>query len=51
MSVTGRILIVDDEANARSALAELCAKRVPVETAADGFRARPSWPSFHPMSS
>ncbi len=49
MSVTGRILIVDDEANARSALAELLREEgYSVETAADGFKALPKLAEFSP---
>ncbi len=42
MEPRGRILIVDDEANARMALAELLRDEgYGVETAADGFKALP----------
>jgi len=42
MPQSGRILVVDDEANARSALAELLREEgYTVETAADGFKALP----------
>ena len=49
MSVSGRILVVDDEANARSALAELLREEgYAVETAADGFKALPKLEEFAP---
>ena len=49
MSQSGRILIVDDEANARSALAELLREEgYSVETAADGFKALPKLDEFAP---
>ena len=49
MSKTGRILVVDDEANARSALAELLREEgYLVETAADGFKALPKLDEFAP---
>ena len=42
MDPKGRILIVDDEANARMAMAELLRDDgYAVETAADGFKALP----------
>jgi DNA-binding NtrC family response regulator len=45
----GRILIVDDEVNARTALAELLAKAgYAVETAADGFKALGKMDEFEP---
>src|SRR5262249_46631498 len=44
-----RILIVDDEANARTALAELLRDEgYAVETAADGFKALPKLDEFAP---
>ena len=44
-----RILIVDDEANARTALAELLRDEgYSVETAADGFKALPKLEDFSP---
>ncbi len=44
-----RILIVDDEANARSALSELLKEEgYAVETAADGFKALGKLPDFNP---
>ena len=49
MQPKGRILIVDDEANARSALAELLRDEgYAVETAADGFKALPKLEEFEP---
>jgi DNA-binding NtrC family response regulator len=49
MSGRGRILIVDDEANARTALAELLRDEgYSVETAADGFKALPKLEEFGP---
>jgi DNA-binding NtrC family response regulator len=49
MSSTGRILIVDDEANARTALAELMRDEgYTVEMAADGFKALPKLEEFAP---
>jgi len=46
---TGRILVVDDEAIARSALAELLRDEgYQVETAADGFKALPKLQEFSP---
>ena len=45
----GRILIVDDESNARSALAELLSDEgYVVETATDGFKALPKLQEFAP---
>ena len=45
----GRILIVDDEANARTALADLLRDEgYAVETAADGFKALPKLEDFAP---
>jgi DNA-binding NtrC family response regulator len=49
MEPRGRILVVDDEANARSALAELLREEgYSVETAADGFKALPKLEEFAP---
>jgi DNA-binding NtrC family response regulator len=49
MEPRGRILVVDDEANARSALAELLKEEgYQVETAADGFKALPKLDDFAP---
>src|SRR6185436_1306291 len=49
MEQKGRILIVDDEANARMALAELLRDEgYSVETAADGFKALPKLDDFSP---
>ncbi len=49
MTHRGRILIVDDEANARTALAELLRDEgFQVETAADGFKALPKLEEFGP---
>jgi len=49
MTPRGRILIVDDEANARTALAELLRDDgYTVETAADGFKALPKLDDFAP---
>jgi DNA-binding NtrC family response regulator len=49
MKSRGRILIVDDEANARTALAELLRDEgYGVETAADGFKALPKLDDFAP---
>lgn len=49
MEARGRILVVDDEANARSALAELLREEgYAVETAADGFKALPKLEEFGP---
>jgi DNA-binding NtrC family response regulator len=49
MDGRGRILIVDDEANARTALAELLHEEgYQVETAADGFKALPKLEEFAP---
>ncbi|HEX2675736.1 MAG TPA: response regulator, partial [Polyangiales bacterium] len=45
----GRVLIADDEANARTALAELLREEgYAVETAADGFKALPKLEEFAP---
>ncbi|MEN9578278.1 MAG: hypothetical protein RJA70_1287 [Pseudomonadota bacterium] len=45
----GRILVVDDEANARNALAEILRDEdYLVETAADGFKALPKLEDFRP---
>ncbi len=49
MQSKGRVLIVDDEANARTALAELLREEgYQVETAADGFKALPKLADFSP---
>ncbi len=49
MARTGRILIVDDEVNARTALAELLRDEgYDVETAADAFKALGKYESFSP---
>src|SRR5687768_9834632 len=49
MARTGRILVVDDESNARTALAELLRDEgYAVETAADGFKALPKLDDFGP---
>jgi DNA-binding NtrC family response regulator len=49
MSAHGRILIVDDEVNARTALAELLREEgYQIETAADGFKALPKLEEFEP---
>jgi DNA-binding NtrC family response regulator len=49
MPKTGRILVVDDEVNARSALAELLRDEgYDVETAADAFKALGKYESFAP---
>jgi DNA-binding NtrC family response regulator len=49
MEPRGRLLIVDDEANARTALAELLRDEgYSVETAADGFKALPKLDDFGP---
>ncbi len=46
---TGKILVVDDEANARTALAEILKDEgYAVETAADGFKALPKLRDFSP---
>lgn len=46
---SARILVVDDEANARNALAELLRDEgYSVETAADGFKALPKLEAFQP---
>src|SRR5690606_24888005 len=46
---TGKILVVDDEANARTALAEILKDEgYSVETAADGFKALPKLRDFSP---
>ena len=48
----GSILVVDDEANARAALAELLRDEgYRVETAADGFKALGKLRNFRPTSS
>jgi two-component system, NtrC family, response regulator AtoC len=48
-STKGRVLVVDDEANARSALADLLRDEgYEVETAADGFKALGKLPEFAP---
>ncbi len=52
MGSSGRILVVDDEANARTALGELLREEgYQVETAADGFKALASSTSSRPTSS
>jgi len=49
MEPRGRLLVVDDEANARTALAELLREEgYSVETAADGFKALPKLDEFAP---
>jgi DNA-binding NtrC family response regulator len=49
MSSRGRVLIVDDEVNARTALGELLREEgYAVETAADGFKALPKLDEFAP---
>ena len=49
MDPRGRILVVDDEVNARTALAELLRDEgYTVETAADGFKALPKLEEFAP---
>src|SRR5262245_43734771 len=49
MENRGRILVVDDEANARTALAELLRDEgYAVETAADGFKALPKLDELAP---
>ena len=49
MSRSGRILVVDDEANARAALAELLRDEgFEVETAADAFKALGTHEAFTP---
>src|SRR5438034_5139529 len=49
MPRSGRILVVDDEANARTALAELLRDEgYEVETAADAFKALGKYDSFAP---
>jgi DNA-binding NtrC family response regulator len=49
MNRTGRILIVDDEANARTALVALLGEEgFSVESAADGFKALPKLEEFAP---
>jgi DNA-binding NtrC family response regulator len=49
MDPRGRILVVDDEVNARTALAELLRDEgYAVETAADGFKALPKLEEFAP---
>jgi DNA-binding NtrC family response regulator len=48
-NVSGRILVVDDEVNARTALAELLRDEgYDVETAADAFKALGKFPEFAP---
>jgi len=50
MARSGRILVVDDEANARTALAELLREEgLGVETAADAFKALGKFESFAPQ--
>ena len=49
MASKGRILVVDDEVNARTALAELLREEgYQVETAADGFKALPKLEELEP---
>src|SRR4051794_26552772 len=49
MSRSGRVLVVDDEANARTALAELLRDEgYEVETAADAFKAMGKYEAFAP---
>jgi DNA-binding NtrC family response regulator len=49
MASKGRVLVVDDEVNARNALAELLKDEgYAVETAADGFKALPKLEEFSP---
>src|SRR5258708_32897720 len=49
MARTGRILVVDDEVNARTALAELLREEgFEVETAADAFKALGKYETFAP---
>src|SRR5262245_24247135 len=49
MDPGSRVLVVDDEANARQALAELLREEgYQVETAADGFKALPKLDDFAP---
>src|SRR5512143_39522 len=49
MARTGRVLVVDDEANARTALAELLRDEgFDVETAADAFKALAKHETFSP---
>ena len=49
MDSKGRILVVDDEANARTALVELLREEgYSVESAADGFKALPKLDDFAP---
>src|SRR5690348_6875933 len=49
MSRHGRILVVDDEVNARTALAELLREEgYDIETAADAFKALGKYESFGP---
>ena len=49
MARTGRILVVDDEVNARTALAELLRDEgYDIETAADAFKALGKYESFAP---
>ncbi len=49
MARTGRVLVVDDEVNARTALAELLRDEgFDVETAADAFKALGKYESFNP---
>ncbi|HEV8245271.1 MAG TPA: sigma-54 dependent transcriptional regulator, partial [Polyangiaceae bacterium] len=49
MEQKGRVLIVDDEANARTALTELLRdENLQVESAADGFKALPKLEEFAP---
>ncbi len=49
MSLRGRVLVVDDEHNARTALGDLLREEgYTVETAADGFKALPKLEEFDP---
>ncbi len=49
MEIKGRILVVDDEVNARTALAELLRDEgYSVESAADGSRRWARWPTSRP---
>ena len=49
MSTNGRILIVDDESNARNALAEILREEgYACETAADGFKGLGRFGEFEP---
>src|SRR5438552_17070316 len=48
MAASARILVVDDEVNARTALAELLREEYTVEIAADGFKALGKFDEFAP---